>query len=92
MTAADAVTLFVGLWLIAQDHPATVAEGAWMAWDERGAVAWEAGRTLGLIGPAERDWARLPPIRSGEGLIGDHRRDLDVLRRRAHPTPPPCRE
>lgn len=85
-------TLFVALWLIAQPHPATVGEGAWMAWDERGAAVWECGKWLGLIGANERDMARLPPIRAGEGLIGDHRVDLNKLRARAHPAPPPCRE
>jgi hypothetical protein len=92
VTTTDLTTLFVSLWLIAQDRPATVAEGAWMAWDERGATVWETGRVLNLVGPAERDWARLPPIRCGEGLISDHKRDLNVLRRRAHPLVGPCRE
>lgn len=90
MTARDLTTLFVGLWLVGQTHPATEAEAAWLAFDDRGAAVWEAGRAVGLVGPWERSWVVTPPVRGGAGRVADYRTDLNRLRERAHPKPPPC--
>lgn len=86
-TAADLVTLFVSLWLIAGEHAPTTAEVGYLMWADNASVMWEVGLWLGLVAPAERPWASIRPFNPPS----DHRHDLELLRVRAHPKPPPMR-
>jgi hypothetical protein len=86
-TTQEIVTLFAALWLIAQPNPVTDSAAAWMSCDTNGAIVWQTGKALGLVGPWERSWAMTPPFRP----ISDHRFDLSRLRERAKPAMVPMR-
>lgn len=91
-TTADLSTLFAALWLIAQPDPVRDDTAAWMACDDHGAVVWQTGKWLGLVGPWEPSWAELwEGHRTAGTLIVDHKLDLGRLRSQAHPKPVPMR-